>query len=160
MHARKRGAVIVRYQQSDYGGRGYSRRDPEDLFISAATIRGKNRRTDYRDNITMSDLLNIAAATTSASASAVAYAVAQQLYPHGLVQKRGLEYASRHVTAIEVNGTVRCAETGDVRTLARRNTGWLRARRRRRIASRCRGRHENRRRPTISSATSRPRSSA
>jgi uncharacterized protein YecE (DUF72 family) len=26
-------------------------------------------------------------------------------YPHGLVQKRELEYASRHVTAIEVNGT-------------------------------------------------------
>ena len=26
-------------------------------------------------------------------------------YPHGLAQKRELEYASRHVTAIEVNGT-------------------------------------------------------
>ena len=26
-------------------------------------------------------------------------------YPHGLVQKRELDYASRHVTAIEVNGT-------------------------------------------------------
>jgi uncharacterized protein YecE (DUF72 family) len=26
-------------------------------------------------------------------------------YPHGLVQKRELEYASRHVTAIEINGT-------------------------------------------------------
>jgi uncharacterized protein YecE (DUF72 family) len=26
-------------------------------------------------------------------------------YPHGLVQRRELEYASRHVTAIEVNGT-------------------------------------------------------
>ena len=37
-------------------------------------------------------------------------AVARQLYPKGLVQRRELEYASRHVGAIEINGTYYSAQ--------------------------------------------------
>ena len=48
-------------------------------------------------------------------------------YPKGWPASRELEYASRKLTAIEVNGTYYSTQKPrDVRQVARRNTRWLR----------------------------------
>ncbi len=72
-------------------------------------IPGKSPRPDFSsDNITVNELFKHPSVPKGMHVGIGGWVYApwrNNFYPQGLVQKRELEYASRHVTAIEVNGT-------------------------------------------------------